>query len=379
MNGEEWKEQRKFSLRVMRDLGMGTQAFEDKMLEEIEDAMLRLEAGKGKPVNVYPIIGSSVANGITIMITGRHLKLEHPIRQLIEESFVERGDDARPSMFNLLFYSPFLMKAVLLLPFGPRKSFFEGTRKLLEYLQEEANAHKSIEVTSETPRSFMEAYVREMRSEKPSGKYFDDLHLLGNATAIYGGGANTTGDLLTWIFLLMTIDPEIQRKIRQEIDEVIGASRVSVKHRDSMPFTEATILEAHRFANSIPSGLWHAVAEDVELEGYLLPKGTQVIFSSYAVHMDPEYFDQPHEFKPERFIKDGRFVRDERVMSFGIGKRSCPGEPIANMEIFLYVCSILQRFEVEMPKGKRYRTDGVTDFLGRIPSDSPINLLFKRR
>ena len=379
MNGEEWKEQRKFSLRVMRDLGMGKQAFEDAILDEIEDAMRRLEAGKQKPVSVHPIIGSSVANVVNIMITGRRLELEHPTRQEIEDSFLPRGNGARPSMFSLLFYFPFIMKTVLLIPFGPVRTFWTGVQRTLTYIRDEAKAQKSVDVVSESPRSFIEAYVKEMRSEKPSGKYFDEDHLVGNAAAFFGAGANTTGDFLTWFLLLVTIDPAIQRKVRQEIDEVIGASRVSVKHRDAMPFTEATILEAHRFANSVPSGLWHAVAEDVELEGYLLPKGTQVIFSSYAVHMDPEYFDQPHEFKPERFIKDGRFVRDERVMSFGIGKRSCPGEPIANMEIFLYVCSILQRFEVEMPKGKRYRTDGVTDFLGRIPSDSPINLLFKRR
>lgn len=217
-----------------------------------------------------------------------------------------------------------------------------------------------------------------MKNKK--GKFFDEEHLMGNAFSFFAASAATTSDFLTWFFLIMIVHPEIQQKVRKEIDEVIGSARPSLTHRDSMPFTEAVVQEVHRFSSSLPSGLPHAVAEDVWLEGYFLPKGTQVVLYASEVHMNPEYFPEPGAFIPERHIdENGKFFRDERVMSFGLGKRSCPGEPIANMEIFLYVTCFMQQFEVQAPAGKKYGLGGVPDLLGRVPADSPIHIVFKRR
>lgn len=99
-----------------------------------------------------------------------------------------------------------------------------------------------------------------------------------------------------------------------------------------------------------------------------------------AMHTDPDYFDRPREFIPERHISaEGDFVRNEKIIPFGIGKRSCPGEPIANAQIFLYVTSFIQKFEIEAPKGRTYGMEGVMDFLGKIPADSPVEVMLKRR
>jgi cytochrome P450 len=66
-------------------------------------------------------------------------------------------------------------------------------------------------------------------------------------------------------------------------------------------------------------------------------------------------------------------------MPFGFGKRSCPGEPIADIEAFLFITSLLQKFEIEIPKGRKYTTRGVMDFVGRVPADHPVEAIFRLR
>lgn len=380
MNGEEWREQRKFSLRTMRDLGMGKQAFEDAMLEEIDDLIARLEKEGEQPIDIHPNVSSSVSSIVHVMITGVRLPHDHETRKLIDASFLPRGQGARPPIWSVFMFVPLAPKIVLNIPVGPVAAFFKRVRRILAYMKQLAyERQKHFDPKSGEVSNFIDAYLKEM-SENTSGKYFDTQHLIGNSIAFFAAGSNTTGDFLTWFFLMMMAHPDVQHKVRQEVDNVIGSKRVSAKYRDAMPYTDAVIHELHRYCNMVPSGLPHGVLEDVELEGYLLPKGTQVAFISQAVHMNPDNFEQPEEFRPERFMsKDGKFVRSEKVMPFGVGKRACPGEPIANAEIFLYITSFLQKFEIVMPKGKNYQTAGVPDFLGQIPVDSPIHVVLRKR
>jgi cytochrome P450 len=76
-----------------------------------------------------------------------------------------------------------------------------------------------------------------------------------------------------------------------------------------------------------------------------LPKGATVISFLYGIHHDPEFYDDPKVFRPSRFIdSSGGFVRDDRVMPFGIGKRSCLGQSLAEKEFFLFFAALVQHF-----------------------------------
>ena len=339
-----------------------------------------MEADSHKPISVHRRLGSSVSNVVTLLITGQRFDYDHPTRVMLDDSFLPRGNGARPNMFGTLFYLPIILQAGSYVPLPFLGGFRQRIAKVVQFMRDRIeHLRKTFDTKNGNVTCFIEAYLKEM-AENTQGKYFDDHHMIGSAFTFFAAGTNTTGDFLTWFFLYMMVHPVVQRKMRKEIDDVIGSKRVSVRYRDAMPFTEAVIQELHRVISTAPSGITHAVGNDVNLEGYSLPKGTQLILYSYGVHMDPEYFDQPEEFIPERFIsKEGNFVRDERVIPFGYGKRSCPGEPIANTEIFLYMTSFLQKFEIEMPRGKKYTTRGEMEFVGRIPADSPIEVLFRHR
>lgn len=87
-----------------------------------------------------------------------------------------------------------------------------------------------------------------------------------------------------------------------------------------------------------------------------MPANETVVFNIDSVHFDPENFEDPYEFRPERFIGDtGKLVNTEKVWSFSIGKRACPGESLAVLEVFLYFATILQNFDIEVSGPTKFR------------------------
>ena len=89
-----------------------------------------------------------------------------------------------------------------------------------------------------------------------------------------------------------------------------------------MPYTEATMLEIFRMSSIVCGALLHSTLEDTRFEGFVLPKGTIVMANLYHVHHDPEYFGDPENFRPERFLTpEGDLRKDEHCVPFSVGKR----------------------------------------------------------
>lgn len=112
-----------------------------------------------------------------------------------------------------------------------------------------------------------------------------------------------------------------------------------------------------------------------KLCGYDLEVNNQVMFSIDSVHHDPEVFENPEEFRPERFIdENGKLVNTEKVWAFSIGKRACPGESLAVLEVFLYFATILQNFTIEADGPVQFR-----DLRCLIAETLPQKVRFIRR
>ncbi len=166
-------------------------------------------------------------------------------------------------------------------------------------------------------------------------------------------GHDTTSNTLSWAMLLMVNNPEVQVKVQQELDQVLGARIPSYGDRESLPYTEATIHEIMRIQTLVPMALPHMTSKDMDLDGFFLPRGTFIFPQLQMVHENPAVFQGPHNFDPARFLDpiDGSFVLHPNWIPFGVGRRRCTGEALARVSVFLFFTRILQKFQIKHPEG----------------------------
>lgn len=150
-------------------------------------------------------------------------------------------------------------------------------------------------------------------------------------------------------FLAMTLFPRVQESAVEELNRVIGSSRLPVSaDRDSLPYLEAIVKETHRWHLVLPMCLPHAsIAEDT-CRGYRIPKGSILLPNNWHFTHNPEVYPDPMEFKPERHLETPghKPEPDPRKYIFGYGRRICPGRHVADNALFITIAQCLAVFDV---------------------------------
>ncbi|KAF8883974.1 cytochrome P450 [Infundibulicybe gibba] len=135
--------------------------------------------------------------------------------------------------------------------------------------------------------------------------------------------------------MAMALYPDAQRTAQAELDSVVGKTSLpEFTDRDSLPYVNAITKELLRWHNVAPLAVPHMTTIDDEYDGYFIPKGSTIIGDSWSILHDPETYDQPLEFRPERFLKDGKIdpsVQGAEVAAFGFGRRYAL--PYMNVEL----------------------------------------------
>ncbi|KAM9316383.1 uncharacterized protein PAF06_007394 [Gastrophryne carolinensis] len=345
-NGESWKAMRRFTISTLRDYGMGKKAIEDKINEEAQCLVQSLKSYGGKPFENLSILNAAVANIIISVILGHRFDYEDAtilkLMGLINENIKLMGS----RMIRLYQVFPTIID---MLP-GPHKKIFENIGQMLEFIRITfTKQKKDLDVNDQ--RNLIDAYlVKQQEGKSESSQYFHNENLIALVNDLFVAGMETTTTTLRWAILLMMKYPEIQKKVQNEIDSVIGTAQPQAEHRKEMPYTDAVIHEIQRFADIVPEGAPHEATQDVTFRGYFIPKGTTIIPLLYSVLKDEAYFKKPYDFYPEHFLDEkGHFKKNEAFIPFLIGKRSCAGETLAKMELFLFFSNLLQNFTFKAP------------------------------
>uniref|UniRef100_H3C0I2 Uncharacterized protein n=1 Tax=Tetraodon nigroviridis TaxID=99883 RepID=H3C0I2_TETNG len=169
--------------------------------------------------------------------------------------------------------------------------------------------------------------------------------------------------------------PQIQDQVQEELSKVVGNRRVRVEDRKNLPFVDAVVHEVQRVGNIVPMAVPHKMARDVEFRGYFIKKGTTVFPLLSSVLYDENEWETPHTFNPSHFLdKDGNFVRRDAFLPFSAGRRTCLGEGLAKMEVFLFFTSLLQRFRFTPPPGVTEDELDLTPAVGFTLSPVPHQL-----
>nr|UUB32631.1 cytochrome P450 CYP307B1 [Dendroctonus rhizophagus] len=155
------------------------------------------------------------------------------------------------------------------------------------------------------------------------------------------GGHSAVGNFLTKLFAFLVTEPEVQRRIQEEIDSQVGVDQpVTISHR--LVYTQAVIYEAIRL---ISSPIVPRVANQTsELGGYTIEKGTVLFLNNHDLSMSEELWTDPQQFRPERFIRAGKLFKPEYFLPFGGGRRSCMGYKLVQLVSLGVVGAVMQRF-----------------------------------
>ncbi|NWX17662.1 CP4V2 protein, partial [Aegotheles bennettii] len=162
-------------------------------------------------------------------------------------------------------------------------------------------------------------------------------------------GHDTTAAAMNWVLYLLGRNPEAQKKVHRELDEVFGNTErpVTVDDLKQLRYLECVVKESLRLFPSVPL-FARTLREDCSIRGYQIPKGANVLVITYALHRDPEIFPDPEEFRPERFLPENSKGRHPYAyVPFSAGPRNCIGQRFAQMEEKTILALILRRFWVD--------------------------------
>ena len=136
-----------------------------------------------------------------------------------------------------------------------------------------------------------------------------------------------------------------------------------------MNYMNAVLEESFRVVSFAFVAVPHSPTKDIDVGMYTIPKGATIMSSLSHVMYDPEHFPNPYIFNPDRFIDDnGEFKHNERIVPFGIGKRLCLGQSLAEKEFFLFMAGFLQKYDISPAPGKELPSYYIDD-------NTPENIL----
>ncbi|KAG9152683.1 hypothetical protein Leryth_020887 [Lithospermum erythrorhizon] len=158
------------------------------------------------------------------------------------------------------------------------------------------------------------------------------------------GGTDSSAVTLEWAMSLLLNHPDVLKNAMAELDTEIGHHRLIEEHDLSkLPYLRGIIWETLRLFPTAPLLVPHESSDNCRVAGYDVPKGTMLLVNVWDIHRDPECWDNPTSFKPERFV--GENGEERKVMAFGMGRRACAGSALAHRMLGLALGSLIQCFE----------------------------------
>ncbi|KAM4642694.1 cytochrome P450 2G1-like [Discoglossus pictus] len=343
-NGERWKQLRRFTLTTLRNFGMGKKSIEQRIQEEAQMMVEEIRSHKQVPFNPTNCLLQAVSNVICSVVFGKRFEYEDKnflkLLQMFNETFIAMSStwgqlqDIMPEVMN---HIP-----------GPHFKVQKLMHSLLAFIAERTKENEE-SLDAGSPRDYIDCFLIKMLKEsKNQNSEFDAKNLSMTVLNLFFAGTETVSSTLRHGLLILLKFPEIQDKLHEEIDRVIGQNRIpNFEDKANMPYMDAVIHEIQRFSDVLPMNVPHSVIRETKFHGYTIPSGTDVIPLICTVLRDPSQFATPDKFNPEHFLDSkGSFKKSDAFVPFSTGKRICAGEGLARMELFLFLTNILQNFKL---------------------------------
>jgi len=190
-----------------------------------------------------------------------------------------------------------------------------------------------------------------LQARYDDGSAMTEQQLRDEVMTLLLAGHETTAVTLSWIWLLVSQHPEVERQLLREIDCVLGTRSVAAQDISQLRVTESVVKEAMRLYPPAWA-LVRTAANKVEIGGYTVPAGSSVVMSQWVMHRDPRFYEEPERFRPERWLNESstplpRFA----YFPFGGGPRICIGAAFAMTEAVLVLATVAQRWKLRLEPG----------------------------
>ncbi|GMT16768.1 hypothetical protein PFISCL1PPCAC_8065, partial [Pristionchus fissidentatus] len=362
VDGDKWREQRRFSLHLLRNFGVGRPEMEEKILIETNKLITFLESASD-PLCLSTPIAVCVGNVINKILFGKTFPQGSEEMRKLHHLLDTQSQLVVHPLMGLYIALPCTTHIPLIN--RPWQKLLRQREMFWGFLNEQVEDHERRFDAGGYEEDFTFSYLAEMQRRKEDGEdmgYFSDWQLRMLLLDLSFAGMETTVTTLKWAFLLLAAHPEVQESVQRELDSC-GEGCVTLRDRKKLPYTNATICEVQRIANILPINLLRSTAADVQEGDFFYPKGTMVIPQISVLLSDRRHWKRPEQFDPSRFLEeDGVTLKKiPEFIPFSIGKRQCLGESLARAELFIIFTNVLKSLRLEAHSGlSRYRSLGLT-------------------
>ena len=184
--------------------------------------------------------------------------------------------------------------------------------------------------------------------DEETGQGMDDKQVRDEAMVLFIAGHETTAVALTWFWYMVAQHPEVERRMHEEIDDVLKGQSPSFQDLPKLTYTRQVLSETLRL---YPPAwvLTREPVEDVTIGNYDIPKGAIVDFSPFILHRDERFWPDPERFDPDRFSHENKgLIHRFAYLPFSVGIRGCIGEQFAWTEALLVIATIAQKFALKI-------------------------------
>ncbi|XP_034041084.1 cytochrome P450 1B1 [Thalassophryne amazonica] len=350
---DSWKLHRKVAQSTVRMFSTGNvqtkRIFEGQILCELKE-LLSLFVRKTEAHQFFqPMFDLvvSTANVMSAVCFGKRYSYEDDeFRQVVgrNEQFTKTvGAGSVVDVMPWLQYFP-----------NPIRTLFDSFKKLnlefTSFIRDKVVEHRKT-IKSITIRDMTDAFIVALEQIKDSvgvSPHKDFVTpVLGD---IFGASQDTMSTAQQWIVLLFIKFPEIQLRLQQEVDKVVGRSRLPcINDQVQLPYVMAFFYEVMRFTSFLPLTIPHSTTMDTSIMGYTIPKNTVIFINQWSINCNTDMWTNPQTFDPERFLdQQGALNKDlaGKVLIFSLGKRRCIGEELSKLYLFLFTALIAHQCHI---------------------------------
>jgi len=346
--GEKWHKHRKlltpaFHFRILEDFLHTMNTHTQTMVDKVSDTV-------GQTVDIYKMMAHCALDiicettmGVTVDAqkdnNSEYVKAVYEASELVFKRLMS------PWLYNDWVYS----KTNSGLQWNKILAIMKGfTKKVIQERKEEIKLSEN--ENNENPIGIKKrmAFLDLLISSSEDGAVLSDQDIQDEVDTFMLEGHDTTASSMGVTLYLIALDKIVQKKCQEELDTIFGDSDRLATSADlaSMKYLTSCVKESLRLYGSVPA-MGRVTAQEVEIEGHVIPAGTELFLNLMVLHRDEKYFPDAEKFDPDRFYSDSGLEKHPYAYTpFSAGPRNCIGQKFAMMEVKVMLSSILRKFNV---------------------------------